>query len=139
MSRLFGWFENLPKSGEGISTELLVTPHNESETWRRRFGSRIVVTEQSIKEGLLTERLGSLEFVFELAVRSGALVYIQKKVVLDIFFMRFTMPRLIAPWVEAFLAEDKEEVGRVIIKVRASTPLTGLIMGYEGTIDMRTA
>src|SRR5215218_5297015 len=74
LARMF----RLPAGGEGVRVCLSVTHAGDgaAERWQRTFGGRAFDTRQREGEGgLLAERAGPLELLFELSVEGGALVY----------------------------------------------------------------
>jgi hypothetical protein len=136
-SKFIGWIESLPQDAGGIDSEVLVIPNEEGETWNRKFGSHIFVTEQREKDGFLTERFGILEFYFKLKVEDGALVFVPEKVVWEPLFFSLDLPGWLAPKIMARTWEDNKNGKTYLgIRIEVSSPLTGLIWSHEGLLDI---
>lgn len=131
VARLLG----LPRGGEAVPLLLSVEPHGGGERWRRTFGGRDFVTEQSERAArLLAERTGPFELLFRLNVEGGALAYRREGAALRVGGLRVRLPRLLAPRVEAW--ERADEGGGVRVSVCVTAPLVGLLIKYEGLVRM---
>ena len=136
LARLLG----LPSRGESVRVCLAVTHAEDgaAERWHRTFEGRVFDTLQREGEGrMLAERAGPFELLFTLSVEGGALVYKQAGAALRIGPLRLPLPRTLAPRVEA--RETSAEDGRSVnVYVRSSAPLVGLMLTYEGLLDVKT-
>src|SRR5436309_15538246 len=69
LARTLARLARLPAAGENVDIELLVTASDGGELWRRTFGGRPLVSMQSARpDGLLLERTGLVELLFQLKV-----------------------------------------------------------------------
>jgi hypothetical protein len=125
----------LPSSDTALDTRLAIARRVESETWSRVLGHRLIVTiQRGLPDGTLAERFGALEFRFHLRVVDGALTWVQAGVALMGGPLRIPLPRFIAPRVEARQARIDERGAHV--RVRISAPGIGLLMSYEGCVEV---
>jgi hypothetical protein len=130
VARLLG----LPEGGEAVPLLLSVEPHGGGERWRRNFAGREFVTEQGEHAGaLMAERTGPFELLFRLTAEGGALAYRQEGAFLRVRSLRARLPRLLAPRVEA---RERAEEGGVRVSVRVTAPLAGLLIRYEGLVNV---
>ena len=129
----------LPTPADGRDTTVRITPDAGTERWARLFGRRSLVTVQrALSDGCLGERTGLLEFRFRLHAAGGALSYAQVGAVLTFGRWGIPLPRWIAPRVEA--REEREgDGGRAHVHVRIFAPMIGLLMSYEGSLEVKTA
>jgi hypothetical protein len=128
VARLMG----LPRGGEAVPLLLSVEPHDGGERWRRTFDGREFVTHQSEHAGaLLCERTGPFELLFRLHVEGGALAYRQEGAALCAGGLKVSLPRLLAPRVEA---RERAAEGGVSVSVCVTAPLVGLLIRYEGLV-----
>jgi hypothetical protein len=125
----------LPAPGTDVPVRLTVTPHAQGERWHRRFGQRVLQTEQAERPGgLLAERVGPLVLLFRLqADEAGALVFQQIGAALRLGPARLPLPRRLAPQVDARVQGDGPE--RLRVSVQTSAPLLGRLLAYEGTVE----
>lgn len=127
VARLLG----LPKGGESVPLLLSVEPSGGGERWRRNFAGREFVTVQGEHGGLMAERTGPFEILFRLTAEGGALAYDSEGAFLRVKGLRVRLPRLLAPRVEA---RERAAAGGVEVSVRVTSPLTGPLISYEGTV-----
>ena len=125
----------LPSSETALDTRLAIARRVESETWSRALGHRLIVTiQRGLPDGTLAERFGALEFCFHLRVIDGALTYVQASVALMVGPLRIPLPRLLSPRVEAREVPIGER--GVYVRVRISAPGIGLLISYEGCVEV---
>jgi Domain of unknown function (DUF4166) len=137
--RLLARLARLPAAGESVDLQLVVTPVNQGEEWRRTFaGSLMVSTQWQQSHGLLAERMGPLQMRFQLNVVGGALYYETQSVALCLGPLRVPLPSWLAPRVTAWERPggDRE---RIQVAVEASLPGLGLLIAYEGTVTRAEA
>ena len=134
-ARLTRWLLRLPSAATTPEAQLTIARDAESEIWMRMFGQRaLVTTQRRLPDGSLAERFGALEFRFHLGVTQGAMTYVQAGAAVTIGWLRVPLPRWIAPLVEAREACIDGET--VFATVRISSPLIGVVMSYEGCIQV---
>lgn len=135
LARLFG----LPAPGESVRVCLSVTREEggEAERWHRTFGRRVFDTLQREGDrGLLAERAGPVELLFELGADGGTLVYRPAGAALRIGSLRVPLPRALAPRVEA-RESAAGEGDAVMVYVKSTAPFVGLMLSYEGLLRVK--
>ena len=134
-ARLTCWALRLPSSAMRLEARLAIARDGESERWARTFGRRLLVTiQRGLPDGTLAERFGALEFRFHLRVAEGALTYIQAGAGVMVGRLRIPLPRWISPRVEA---REASAGGRgAYVRVGISAPGFGLVMSYEGSVQV---
>jgi uncharacterized protein DUF4166 len=126
----------LPSSSTALDVRLAIARDAESERWMRTFGGRRLVTVQrGLADGTLTERFGALELRFHLRVVDGTLTYVQAGAGLILGRLRIPLPRWISPRVEA--REACVDGQRSYVQVGISAPGSGLLMSYEGCMQVK--
>ena len=136
-NRLARWLASLlrlPAAGEAVPVTLVVTPSAAGEEWRRTFAGKPLVTRQWLgPDGILVERAGLAEIRFRLEVRDGGLVFHQTGTTLRLGWLRFPLPRWLAPTVAA-RETPAGPSGGTAVSVRMTLPILGLLISYEGLI-----
>ena len=136
IARLLAWLLQLPHPADVTSVELHITPSGQGEKWVRRFGGKRLVTLQQEAPGrLLAERFGLLEFRFQLQPQAEALIYLQQEVALCFGRLRLLLPSWLAPQVNA-TERAVEATQRTHIAVVISLPFLGLLISYEGELEV---
>ena len=126
----------LPSSSTALEMQLAIARDAESERWTRTLGQRLLVTTQrGLPDGTLAERFGALELRFHLHVVEGNLTYVQAGAGLMVGRLRIPLPRWIAPRVEAREACVDGQGSHV--RVEISAPGSGLVMSYEGCVQVK--
>ena len=134
-ARLTRWALRLSSSETALDARLTIVRDAESERWVRAFDPRVLVTiQRGLPDARLAERFGALEFRFHLRVIDGALTYVPAGVALTVGRLRVSLPRWIAPRVEAREAGVNER--GVHVQVRISAPGIGLLMSYAGRVEV---
>ena len=134
-ARLTRWLLRLPSAATILDARLTIARDTESEIWTRMFGQRaLVTTQRGLPDGSLAERFGALEFRFHLRVTQGAMTYVQAGAAITVGRLRVPLPRWIAPRVEAREACVDGETPFVTVGI--SSPLIGVVMSYEGCIQV---
>ena len=127
LARLCGWAARLPRDGQALTTTVSLQRHPGQETWTRNFGGVPMRSTMWPWHGRLRERLGLVQFDFQLGVDAGALTWDTRAVrVLGLL----PLPASWFSGVQCTEAEDDQ--GRYTFDVRASLPLVGLIVHYQG-------
>lgn len=139
--RLLGMALNLarvPAATDRARVQLAVvewmTPHGPQERWHRVFDGRPLVTFQAAAPGgLLSERVGPLEFRFRLLAQDGAMLFEQQGCWLRIGKLGVRLPRTFAPtiWCREGATDHPDQTS---VYVRVSTPRGGLLFSYRGTV-----
>jgi hypothetical protein len=124
----------VPPAGDAVPVRLAVQRRRSVERWRRAFGGRPLVTlQRASPDGRLVERLGSLEFRFQLLVEGGALRFRQERLSVCLGAWRLRVPEWLALRVDGFAGPaDAADRTRVVVTVRA--PTGGLLFEYSGTV-----
>ncbi|MFM9874345.1 MAG: DUF4166 domain-containing protein [Fimbriimonadaceae bacterium] len=126
--KFFVWLMRLPKAGVDLETTLVVDVDESLEKWEREIGSVKLVTRQYSRNGKLVESAGPINFVFDLAEESGAMVFHHYRSE----FFGVPMPKHIAPIIDARV--DPDESGWMVC-VNIQCPRYGTICKYEGRIN----
>jgi hypothetical protein len=128
LSRLCAWATRLPPAGRGpIMVEIAITPGHEH--WTRQVARHAMRSTLWAHEGLLCERLGLVEFGFQLDAAEGVLVWRVARV----RALGVSMP---VRWFEGVTAREFEADGRYRYDVAARLPLAGLLVHYRGWLDV---
>lgn len=137
--RFLARLARLPAAGEAVDLQLIITPLNQGEEWRRTFAGRLLVSTQwKQAAALLAERMGPLEMQFRLEVVRGGLHYRTKRVTLCLGPLRVPLPYWLAPCVTAWERPSGARE-RTHVDVEATLPLVGLLIAYEGTVTRAEA
>jgi hypothetical protein len=134
LARWLGRVLRLPEAGGDVPVRLVIEVHPQGERWRRELGGIELATEQrAVREGVLAERFGLLEFRFRV---DGALREVRHRQVgaaLVLGILRLPLPGWLAPrvagrmWVVA--GDAMPRVG-----VSCMAPLAGFLLAYVGRI-----
>ena len=134
--RCLAWLLQLPPAADITPVQLHITSLEQGEKWVRTFGQKRLVTRQyEVPGSLLAERFGPLEFRFQLMIQADTLGYAQREVALCLGRLRLSIPSWLAPEVKA----AEVVVGgtdRTYVTVTVSLPLLGLLIGYEGELEI---
>ena len=131
-AKLIARIARLPRPGLRIPTRLEIQPFEGGERWTRSFGERRVMTTQRfVSAGLLAERIGRLEFIFELKVDRGSIGYRQAAAAFHLGRWRVSMPSWCMPRVAATETPD-ESADQVRVRVAVHLPLVGMLLSYDG-------
>lgn len=138
LARVLARMLRLPRPSAAAETELIVTARDGGEEWQRTFNGRRLETRQyEWNESELAERYGILEFRFRLDASGGGLLYVQREAALLFGVGRLRIPGLWAPHVQA--REDSAGPRRVKVEVSVVLPGIGLLIAYDGIIDVEEA
>lgn len=134
LARLLARLLRLPRASDSSNVELVVTAEGDGERWRRTFEDRRFDTRQyQAGECVVAERIGIIEFEFQLDVAGGGLVFRQRRASFVFGSIRLPLPAVSAPRVDA--REDAVGDRRLRIYVRVTVPMLGPVLTYEGTVD----
>jgi hypothetical protein len=109
------------------------------ERWHRVFDGHPLVTLQSeAPGGLLAERVGILEFRFQLAVKRGEPVFLQHSLVICLGGRRLPLPHWLAPRIAARESAIGESTAgqpdQTRVDLRVMAPGGSLLFSYRGTV-----
>ncbi len=136
LARLLAWLARLPPASEATPIQLTVRPFGDGEQWERLFDDRPLVSRQrEAGPGVLSEWFGPVEFRFQVVVVEGAIRYALRQVALLAGPLRLPLPRWLSPRLEAGESRGRDE-HQAYIRVTVTLPLVGLLVGYEGTLDV---
>lgn len=130
LARLVGAIVGFPPAGEDIPVAVRFTPADGSEFWQRTFAGRSFQSRlrrhPSGLPGLVTESFGPLSFSLELTLANARLMLTPRA------WRAFAipMPRFLLPVGANYEFVDAE--GRFNFHVEIASPLTGLIVRYQG-------
>ena len=126
----------LPPPAAATNTRLIIFPDGSGERWERHFDNYGFITQQwPGQRGLLIERFRAWELCFKPRVKDGTLLYEQCGAKLCWGPWRIPMPLVCAPLVTA--SERPGGTARVLVSVRVTLPLAGLLISYEGHLDLK--
>ena len=127
-------WSKLPRATDDAHVVLKIHAEEDRERWERHFDGDSFTTLQSASGGRLVERFDCWELHFALSVLDRALVYEQCGARLCLGPMRLPVPLIFAPRVRA--SEKGDGPARVTIHVTVTLPLVGLLIAYEGYLDV---
>ena len=119
----------LPKSTPEASLGFELTTTPGSETWVRRFPSRTMRSQLTMRAGIVVERVGPVTFHFELQACEGRLLMLLRKA------MAFGVP-LPQDLMPELRAEETGAAGRLHFDVAAALPGVGRIVAYRGSLPV---
>src|SRR4029453_1090375 len=138
LARVLARMLGFPRPEAAAATQLTVTASPDGERWQRSFNGRGFTTRQYDSNGSrLTERYGVLEFSFDLGAPDGSLLYLQREAAVTFAGLRLRLPGPLAPHVEA--REAPAGLNRVTVDVRVTLPWIGLLIAYDGVIEVEEA
>jgi hypothetical protein len=136
VARLLAQALRLPAEGNDLPTTLRVFSMDGIERWQRAFGGTLLTTTQRrLPNGLLAERFRCLELFYRVDRRSGSVHHEQVKVALCCGRLRITLPSWLAPKVSGNEIATSSP-NRVRVQVEVRMPLIGLLVSYDGVVDM---
>ncbi len=110
-------------------TRVEFTADHTREVWRRDFGGRKMSSTLTCRNGLLCERLGPMQFRFELQLRDGEIWWIVRGV------RALGLLPLPARLFRGVRCRERESRGRYEFLVEAALPLIGPLIRYEGWLE----
>jgi hypothetical protein len=133
LSALLGWLSRFPAAGEQVPTRLVVQQDGALQRWERTFGGHALTTVQRAREGgLMGERFGPVECVFQLRSVEGGIAYEQVGACFCVGPLRLPIPRVLAPRVEATAIGVPEGMQ---VRVTIGSALAGWLLTYEGLVS----
>jgi hypothetical protein len=137
LAKLLARWSHLPQSAVSADTRLKILPEFAGERWERKFDGDLFTTRQWEEGGLLVERFRAWEMYFKLSEENGSLYYDQCAAKLCLGVFRLPIPRVCAPTVYAREISDGQS--RVLVSVTVKLPLVGILISYEGHLDVKKA
>jgi hypothetical protein len=125
----------MPAAGDDVPLTLRVERDGRGgETWLRTFAGRLMPSQQHARaDGLLVERIGSVECAMALEVDEGVLRFCARAATLRIGPLSIPLPRWMAPRIEAWSGAVGQ--GRVRTEVQIAMPLLGPVLAYHGELE----
>lgn len=133
--RLICWSQ-LPRDDKNAQVVLRIRDDGNAQRWERRFGADAFTTVQWTTSGCLVERFDCWELRFTLRVIDRTLVYEQCGARLCVGPIRMPVPLACAPHVQA--REEGDGPNRVNINVTVMLPFFGLLIAYDGYLDVES-
>ena len=136
---VLGWFvarlSGFPESMDKAPFKIRVEPTENGERWLRLFGqTQTVSTLGWTKEGGLQETLGPIQLDLTASVKADSLLV---QVANARIFATVLLPNFLTPKTSAKIWQD--EAGRYRFDIKASFPLIGQVLHYEGWLRPATA
>ncbi|MEO6366143.1 MAG: DUF4166 domain-containing protein [Luteimonas sp.] len=129
VANLFAAIAGLPRTSLDVPTTVEFFADETAETWSRNFGGAQMSSRLTADDGQLAERLGPMQFRFDVAVRDDAIHWRTAGVrLLDI------LP-LPTAWFAHVRCREREHAGRYEFLVEAALPLIGRVIRYEGWLE----
>jgi hypothetical protein len=135
LARLFIRLMRLPPAGREIPTTLQISREADHERWRRHFaGFPLESRQYRLRQGVLAERFGVIQFSFLLKLQNAGICYVECGKALCLGRLCLPIPEWFGPNVAA-TEMPGEEVRRTLISVRIRLPLVGPLVEYRGWMD----
>jgi hypothetical protein len=128
LARLCAYATRLPPAGHG-PIEVEIAADAEGECWTRRVRGHVMRSRLWGRDGLLNERLGLVTFEFRIDAHDGAIEW----TVVRVRALGLPLP---VRWFEGVAARESEVDDRYHFDVRAALPLVGLLVRYQGWLDV---
>jgi hypothetical protein len=115
----------LPPNAKDSPLSVLIETDKNSETWTRNFNGHRMRSHLWAHDKLLAERLGAVTLLFSLQVEQGRIEW-------RVAGARFLGMPLPLNWFAGACAIEQLIDGRYTFDVRATLPLVGLLVHYQG-------
>lgn len=129
LARLCAAVAGLPPAMQAASTSVEFIADQDAETWNRDFAGSRMCSRLTCRDGLLCERLGPLQFRFELRMVDGEIHWQARSVSL------LGMLPLPAGLFHGVQCREREVAGRYEFLVEAALPGIGRVIRYEGWLE----
>ena len=129
LSRVCGWATRLPTAARDVALRVEIAADDGGETWTRRFGVHTMRSRLCARGPLLRERLGMVTFGFALSANAGVLCW----TVCEVRVLGLRCP---TRWFSGVHASESEREGRYWFEVRATMPLVGELVHYQGWLQV---
>jgi hypothetical protein len=128
-ARLVARLLGLPLADGEAPLEVTIQASGSGQRWTRHFPPRPMVSDLDADAGLLRERLGPATLRFRLDPDADGLTW----TLVGVRLMGLPLPLALF---RACEARESEREGRYRFFVRAQLPGFGLLVGYEGWLDL---
>lgn len=127
LAKWLAWLLGTPRhSARGpIRFELQASPF--CERWSRYFPDKTMVSELTLEDGLLVERLGVTTLRFRLTATSDGL----NMILVRMSFLGVPCPAILMPRI---VAQETQSENAFSFNVSAHLPIAGQVVGYTGTL-----
>jgi len=129
LARLCAAIAGLPPAMRDAPLRVEFLPDAKGETWKRDFGGHRMSSRLKCRKGLLCERLGPVQFRFQLHIADGAIYWNAAGVRL------LGVLPLPAGLFGRVQCREREHAGRYEFRVEATLPLLGPLVRYEGWLE----
>lgn len=129
LARLCARIAGLPKPAGDVALTVEFAADRRGETWHRDFGGQQMVTRLAMKDGLLRERMGPLQFRHALHANDGAIWWTVAGVRL------LGVVPLPAGIFDGVRCREYECDDRYHFEVEAVLPLVGRVVRYAGWLQ----
>lgn len=129
LARVCAWAARLPPAGDDVATVVEFDCGPRRETWRRDFGGARMASSLVLREGLMRERLGPIQFRFALHANDGAIWWTVAGARL------FGLLPVPASMFDGVRCREYEQEERYRFEVEAALPLAGRVIRYSGWLE----
>ena len=129
LARLCAAVAGLPPAGHGVPTTVDFVCDAKREAWHRDFGGRKMSSTMKIRDGLLRERLGPMQFRFALHANDGVIWWTVSGARL------LGLLPLPAAMFDGVRCREFEQDERYHFEVEAALPVIGRIIRYAGWLE----
>lgn len=129
LARLCARIAGLPPLVGEVPVAVEVVADARGESWHRDFGGRRMSTRLALKDGLLRERLGMLQFRHALHANDGSIWWTVAGVRL------FGFVPLPASLFDGVRCREYQQDDRYRFEVEASLPVAGRVVRYAGWLE----
>jgi len=136
-ARLLALTLRLPEEGSNLSTTLRIASMPDGgERWHRRFGaSALTTTQRTLDNGWMSEQFQCLELRFRVDRTPVSVHHVQMNAACRFASLRVPLPRWLAPQV-AGSETATSAPNRIRVQVEVRMPLLGVLLAYDGVVDM---
>ena len=129
LARLCARLAGLPGTMREVPITVEFVADAKGEAWRRDLAGTRMHSRLAVRDGLLRERIGPLQFRHALLANAGAIWWrVQGVRLLGV------LP-LPARWFRGVRCRESEHEGRYQFEIDASLPLVGRVIRYEGWLE----
>ncbi|MEN5206341.1 DUF4166 domain-containing protein [Stenotrophomonas sp. TWI700] len=126
---LLAWGAHLPPTQADVPASVHFLVDAGGERWSRRFGDHPMQSRLWVRQGRLRERLGAVQFEFDLQVDQGAIRWRVRRVWLA------GVLAVPARWFDGVRCREYEQDGRYAFDVAVTLPWIGPFIRYEGWLE----
>lgn len=130
LSRVFGGIASLPNAGDEQELSVTIACVAAGERWLRNFAGKKMSSGLTTERGLLIESLGPMQFAF--ALHYSATTQELHWVLRGVKVLGIGLP---PAWFSSVSAREFYADGRYHFDVKASLPVVGLLVHYQGWLS----